>query len=60
MQQVHTAALPPNQGRILFEISGCTWNNKNALMKIVAAYAMVIQRSRLEVGMTRTCLIHNY
>jgi hypothetical protein len=38
MHAVHTAGLPPNQGRITFPSSGCTWNSKNALKKIVIGY----------------------
>jgi len=37
MQVVHTAAVPPNQGRIWRAISGCTRNNRNEDRKIVAA-----------------------
>jgi hypothetical protein len=37
MQLVHTAADPPNHGRISFAISGCTWNKRNALSSMVAA-----------------------
>jgi hypothetical protein len=36
MQVIQTAADPPNQGRISFEINGCTRNNKQALERIVA------------------------
>ena len=37
MQVVHTAALPPNQGRIRRAISGCTRNSRNDDRKIVPA-----------------------
>src|SRR5579859_2209404 len=36
MQLVHTAAEPPNHGRISFAMSGCTWNSRNALSRMVA------------------------
>jgi len=36
MQVIHTAADPPNHGRISLDISGCTKNNKQALARIVA------------------------
>jgi hypothetical protein len=35
MHVVQTAADPPNQGRINFEASGCTRNNRQALASIV-------------------------
>jgi len=35
MQVVHTDAEPPNHGRIILPIMGCTWNSRNALRKIV-------------------------
>jgi len=35
MQVIHTAA-DPKQGRISFEINGCTRNSKQALERIVA------------------------
>src|SRR5215510_4485940 len=38
MQVVHTAALPPNQGRMSRAISGCTRNSRNDERKIVAAW----------------------
>ena len=37
MQLVHTAADPPNHGRISFAISGWTWKSRKALSRIVAA-----------------------
>jgi hypothetical protein len=37
MQVVHTAALPPNHGRIRRAISGCTRNSRNDDRKIVPA-----------------------
>src|SRR5262249_33234801 len=47
MQMVHTAAVPPNQGRMILAISGCTWNSRKALRKIVEANkAMVGSRKR--------------
>src|SRR5882724_375356 len=41
MQIVHTAALPPNHGRITLAISGCTWKSRKALRKIVTAYRIM-------------------
>jgi hypothetical protein len=35
MQVVHTAAEPPNQGRISFDARGCTRNRRQALESIV-------------------------
>src|SRR6266853_1979609 len=35
MQIVHTAALPPNQGRMTLAMSGCTWKSRKALRKMV-------------------------
>jgi hypothetical protein len=37
MHVVHTAAEPPNQGRMIFAMIGWTSNNRNADRKIVAA-----------------------
>jgi hypothetical protein len=37
MHVVHTAAVPPNHGRMALLTSGCTWKSKKALTKIVAA-----------------------
>ena len=37
MQVVHTAAPPPNQGRISRAISGCTKNSRNDERKLVPA-----------------------
>jgi hypothetical protein len=37
MHVVQTAGVPPNQGRIDFPSSGCTWNSKKALKNIVRA-----------------------
>jgi hypothetical protein len=37
MQTDHTAAEPPNQGRICLATSGCTRNSRKALMKMVPA-----------------------
>jgi hypothetical protein len=34
MQAAHTAADPPNQGRIIFAMTNCTWNSRNALKNI--------------------------
>ena len=39
MQVVHTAADPPNHGRINLAISGCTANRRNALKNMVTANA---------------------
>ena len=36
-QVLHTAADPPNQGRMILPIIGCTANSRNALRKIVQA-----------------------
>src|SRR2546430_9293827 len=41
MHTVHTAALPPNHGRIILAISGCTWKSRKALRKIVTAYRIM-------------------
>src|SRR5207247_9646555 len=40
MQVVHTAALPPNHGRIIRAMSGCTRNSRKDDRKIVAAYGI--------------------
>src|SRR6185436_1001850 len=40
MQVVHTAALPPNHGRMRRAISGCTRNSRNDERKMVAAYSI--------------------
>ena len=37
MQVVQTAGTPPNQGRMNLLISGCTWNNRKAASRLVAA-----------------------
>src|SRR5688500_15510165 len=37
MQVVHTAAVPPNQGRIRRAISGCTRKSRNADSRITTA-----------------------
>src|SRR5437870_561241 len=37
MQVVHTADDPPNQGRMILAMMGCTWNKRNAERKIVSA-----------------------
>jgi hypothetical protein len=37
MQVVHTAADPPNHGRIILAMIGWTWKSRNAERKIVAA-----------------------
>ena len=37
MHVVHTAAEPPNHGRICLAMSGWTWKSRNALRKIVSA-----------------------
>ncbi len=42
MQVLHTAAEPPNQGRIILPTMGWIWNSKKALRKIVLAYRSVI------------------
>ena len=52
MQVAHTAADPPNQGRICFEIRGWTRKSRKALEKMVPA-----NRSRVMaeiVGMEST------
>src|SRR6195256_826644 len=41
MQIVHTAAVPPNHGRIILAISGCTWKSRKALRKIVMAWRIM-------------------
>ena len=40
MQTVHTAGLPPNQGRIDLLSSGWTWNSRKALKNVVRANMM--------------------
>jgi len=35
MQVVHTAAVPPNHGRIIFAMRGWTWKRRKAERKIV-------------------------
>src|SRR4051794_27597598 len=40
MQVVHTAAVPPNHGRICFAISGCTRKIRNADSVMTIAKAM--------------------
>src|SRR5579864_9333337 len=45
MHVVQTPVIPPNQGRMNLPISGCTWNNKNALKNTVSAYTII---SRVE------------
>ncbi len=35
MHVLHTAELPPNQGRIIFAMTGCTSNRRKADKKIV-------------------------
>ena len=37
MQVVHTAADPPNHGRICFAMMGWTRNSRNALVEMVSA-----------------------
>src|SRR5213593_943830 len=44
MQIVHTAALPPNQGRMTLAMSGCTWKSRKALRKIVMAWRIMKRR----------------
>src|SRR5438876_11994554 len=39
MHVVHTAGLPPNQGRMNFPMSGCTWESRKAPVKMVRAKA---------------------
>jgi hypothetical protein len=38
---VHTAAEPPNHGRICLAMIGCTRNSRNDERKMVAAYGSV-------------------
>ncbi len=35
MQVVQTDADPPNHGRMILAMIGCTWNSRNALKKMV-------------------------
>jgi hypothetical protein len=37
MQTVHTAAVPPNHGRIILAMRGWTWKSRKALRNIVTA-----------------------
>src|SRR3954467_14022565 len=46
MQVVHTAALPPNQGRMYFAISGCTRKSRKALQKMVIPNGSMEGRGR--------------
>jgi hypothetical protein len=46
MQTVHTAGVPPNQGRMIFPRSGCTWKSRKADSRIVRA-------KRMGIGLTR-------
>jgi hypothetical protein len=45
MQVFHTAGVPPNIGRIIFAIMGCTKNNKKALRKTVTDHTTAMQSS---------------
>ncbi|MFT6180798.1 MAG: hypothetical protein ACJA16_000147 [Akkermansiaceae bacterium] len=42
MHVVHTAGVPPNQGRILFPNISCTMKSKNADKKIVPKVIAVL------------------
>ena len=48
MQVVQTPGPPPNHGRMYLPISGCTWNSRNAPVKIVTAYTNI-------AGILATC-----
>ena len=37
MHVVQTAADPPNHGRIILAMIGCTWNSRNAERRMVTA-----------------------
>ncbi|MGB0655454.1 MAG: hypothetical protein ACPGMQ_08495 [Pirellulales bacterium] len=41
MLAVQTAGLPPNHGKIILLITGCTWKRRNAPQKDVAINARV-------------------
>ena len=41
MQVAQTVAVPPNQGKMSFAISGCTENSRTELSRIVAAYRIM-------------------
>jgi hypothetical protein len=55
MQVVHTEAEPPNQGKIILPIKGCTWKSKNALKKIVRAYANTGARVAVFIQSLEAC-----
>ena len=40
-QVLQTAADPPNHGRMILPIMGCTAKSRNALRKIVQAYTSI-------------------
>ena len=50
MQTVHTAADPPNQGRICLAMSGWTRNSRNELQKMVAAKSQEESGLRIDQG----------
>src|ERR1700677_2566264 len=45
MHVVHTAGLPPNQGKIALLMIGCTSNNRSALSSVVSPYVTSSNRS---------------
>src|ERR1700677_3890427 len=45
MHVVHTAGLPPNQGKIALLMIGCTSNNSSALSSVVSPYVTSSNRS---------------
>ena len=47
MQIDHTAAEPPNQGRICLAISGWTRNSRKALVKMVPANSALTYAGRM-------------
>jgi hypothetical protein len=38
MQVLHTADVPPNHGKIILAMTGCTWKRRKAEREIVRAY----------------------
>jgi hypothetical protein len=41
MAALHTAADPPNHGKMILAIRGCTWKSRKALRKIVVAERII-------------------
>ena len=58
MQVVHTAGDPPNHGRMNRAISGCTWNSRKALRKIVVAKVSVNELRRQRAASDQRACCH--